>query len=111
MDTHLKTAKTMTEILENRFSIFGLRFGIDPIVGLFAGAGDIVTALLGLYFIWIGLKMNLPLRQIFQMLWNLGIDFALGSIPIIGDIFDFAHKGHSKNYAILKEHYEGRLLD
>lgn len=106
MDNHLATAKRIMDILENRFTIFGFRFGIDPIIGLFAGAGDILTALIGLYFVWIGLKIQLPVSQIFQMLWNLGVDFALGTIPILGDIFDFAHKAHTKNYEILKNHYE-----
>lgn len=108
MDKHLSTAKTMTEILEHRFKIFGFEFGIDPIVGLIAGAGDIITVLLGLYFIWIGLQIRLPVTKIFHMLWNLGIDFVLGSIPLIGDIFDFTYKAHTKNYLILKNHYEVR---
>lgn len=107
MDKHLSTAKIMTDILEHRFKIFGFEFGIDPIVGLAAGAGDIITVALGLYFIWIGLQIRLPLSKIGHMLWNLGVDFALGSIPLVGDIFDFAHKAHTKNYLILKQHYEG----
>ena len=106
MEKYLVTAKIMTDILEHRFKIFGFEFGLDPIVGLIAGAGDIVTVFIGLYFIWIGTQIRLPISGIFRMLWNLGVDFVLGSIPLIGDIFDFAHKAHTKNYAILKRHYE-----
>lgn len=106
MEKHLWTAKVMTDILERRFKLFGFEFGIDPIVGLVAGAGDIITVILGLYFVWIGLRINLPINKLFEMLWNLGLDFALGSIPLIGDIFDFTFRAHAKNYTILKDHYE-----
>ena len=106
METHLTNARIVTKILEHRFKIFGFEFGLDPIIGLAAGVGDIITVLIGLYFIWIGLRIKLPVSGIIHMLWNLGIDFAFGSIPIIGDIFDFTHKAHTKNYIILKNHYE-----
>ncbi len=110
MEKHLKTAVLLTKTLEHRFRIFGFEFGLDPLIGLFAGAGDILSALIGLYFVWIGVQIHVPSSKIFLMLWNLGIDFILGSIPLLGDIFDFAHKAHTKNLKILQEHYEGRLI-
>lgn len=106
MEKHLATAKIMTDILEHRFRIFGFKFGLDPIVGLIAGAGDVLTVFIGLYFIWIGTQISLPVSKIFHMLLNLGVDFALGSIPVIGDIFDFTHKAHTQNYHILKSYYD-----
>lgn len=110
MEKHLKSARLITHLFENKFTIFGYRFGIDPILGLIAGAGDAVTVLIGLYFIWIGIQMKIPGHRVTKMIWNIALDFILGSIPVLGDVFDFAYKAHAKNLAILEEHFEGRHI-
>ncbi len=110
MEKHLSTAKVITNLLEHRFRIFGFEFGLDPIIGLFVGAGDFITVVIGLYFVWIGLIMGLPKNKIVQMVWNLGVDFVLGSVPVIGDIFDFTYRAHTRNYEILRKHYEEGVL-
>lgn len=110
MEKHIKSARVITNLFEHKFSLFGYSFGLDPIFGLVAGAGDFITVIVGFYFIWIGLQIGLPAYRILHMLFNILLDFILGSIPFLGDIFDFAYKAHSKNLAILEEHYEGRLI-
>lgn len=101
---HYVIAENIAKLLDGQFTAFGFRFGLDPIIGLLPGAGDIVTTAFSLYLVWVGLQTGLPSHQIGRMILNIAIDFAVGFIPIIGDIFDFAYKANSKNFEILKQH-------
>jgi hypothetical protein len=71
---------------------------------LVPGAGDLVGFGLGLYMIWIGWQMGLATHHLGHMTFNLLVDLVLGSIPVLGDIFDFFHKANSKNLEILRKH-------
>lgn len=76
---------------------------LDPIVGLFVpGLGDLLTATVGLYIVKLAASRRLPRVVIARMLMNLGIDTAVGAIPIAGDIFDFAWQANRRNVALLK---------
>jgi hypothetical protein len=108
---HYKIAKSIADLLDNRFNIFGFKFGLDPILGLFIGLGDKISFLLSLYIVWIGIKMKLPANKISQMLLNTVFDFFLGLIPIVGQTADFFHKANSKNIKIIKEYAEREILE
>ena len=56
MENHLKTATLVANLLDNSFSFFGRRFGLNGILGLVPGAGDIITTALSLYIVWIGIQ-------------------------------------------------------
>ena len=56
MQNHLKTASYIADLLDNKFKVLGFRFGIDPLLGLIPGGGDLVSFLLSLYIVWIGVK-------------------------------------------------------
>jgi hypothetical protein len=112
MNSHLKTATNLTHILENQFQIGRFKFGLDPILGLIPGGGDLITAILSFYIVWIGIQMHLPGHKITQMISNIVVDFLLGLIPILGDASDFIFKANTKNLKILHdfaptEFYEG----
>ena len=102
MEHHLRIAEYLSDLLDNKFSIFGVRFGIDPILGLFEGVGDIITVIVGLYFIWIARQLDVSKSDIGRMISNVMIDFLIGIIPVFGDLFDFAFKSHVKNLEILR---------
>ncbi len=89
----------------------GLRFGIDPILGLIPGGGDLISFILSLYIIWIGIKMELPQNKIIRMIRNTILDFGIGLIPILGDIADFAFKSNLMNLEILKQHTEKNIIE
>lgn len=101
---HLKNAENFTKLLEGQFKFFGFKFGLDPIIGLVPGAGDVVAAALGLYIIWIGWQMQLPGIQLVRMVVNLLLDLIIGTLPVVGDIADFFYKSNTKNLEILKQH-------
>lgn len=104
MNTHLRIAERLTELLEDRFTLFGFKFGLDPIIGLLFGAGDMVTLVVGMYYIWIAKRLSLPDAAIARMMGNIMLDFLIGMIPFIGDLFDFSFKAHSKNWQILQSY-------
>ena len=81
-----------------------LRFGLDGVLGLVPGAGDLVTAALSLYLVAEAWRLGLPKRAIIAMLGNIGVDTAIGAVPLLGDIFDFAFKANRRNMSILHRH-------
>ena len=100
---HLKTARAIANLLEAKFSIWKFKFGIDPLLGLVPGAGDTVSALLSFYIVIVALLHKLPVSKIMKMVWNILVDFAIGSIPFLGDLLDFAIHPNTKNLAILEK--------
>lgn len=102
----------LAEWLDSKFAIPGtdLRFGLDGIVGLIPGVGDLSTFAVSLYLILEALDMGARKRIVVCMLWNAGIDAAIGAIPVIGDLFDFIHKANTKNIRLLIAEHE-RLQD
>lgn len=103
-EQHLQIAKSITKLLEGQFSIGGVKFGLDAIVGFVPVIGDIVPAALSGYLVWIAYHMELPANKIAQMISNIVLDFIIGTIPLVGDITDFFFKSNIKNLAILEEY-------
>jgi hypothetical protein len=110
---NIKTAKLLTNILENEFRIANFKFGLDPIIGLVPVLGDLLGAGISLYLIGVALEHKLPKYRIFQMIFNILIDYLGGSIPLLGTIFDFAFKANSRNFQILKKYIkeESEILE
>lgn len=101
---YLKIARSLAHIMDNKFSIFGMRFGLDPIIGIIPGGGDTVSFLISAYMIWVAYKMNLPKGKIIHMAGNIFVDFLIGLVPFIGDIGDFVLKPNIRNYHLLEKY-------
>ena len=98
-------------VLDQMFRVPGtnMRFGLDPIIGfLFPGAGDTVTTLIGVYVLLRSIQYGLPKLVVGRMVFNIAIDYLVGSIPLIGDMFDFAFKSNKKNIALLNRFAAGK---
>lgn len=94
-------------ITEGFFKIGPYRVGLDPIIGLVPGAGDLVTALAAVVIVQRGIALGIPKGAIARMTLNVVIDAVVGSIPFLGDLFDFAFKANTKNLRILRESMRG----
>lgn len=103
---HYKIVKALTELLDNKFEVFGIRFGIDPVLGLIPGIGDVISVALSIYTVIIARQMNIPGTALNRMLFNIILDFAIGIIPVAGDFSDFFFKANQKNMNILKSYVE-----
>jgi len=83
---------------------FGWRIGIEPIIGLIPGFGDTLGGILGSYIIAEATKAGLPISVILRMIWNVMWDMALGALPFVGDLMDFAIKANRKNAALFESY-------
>ncbi len=80
------------------------RFGLDSVLGLIPGAGDGVNLLLSLYALSLARKLGAPNSLLLKMSANIGIDFGLGSVPVLGDIFDLFFKSNTRNLKMLTDY-------
>jgi hypothetical protein len=82
----------------------GVRFGLDGIIGLVPGLGDVLTGLLSLIIPIAAWIRGVPYITLARMAANLGIGVLVGTIPIFGDFFDIAWKVNRRNYRLLCRH-------
>lgn len=80
--------------------------GLDPVLGLIPGAGDLAGALLGGWLILLAAREGAPRGMLLRMLANIGIDTVLGSVPLLGDLFDAGYKANMRNVALLERYME-----
>jgi hypothetical protein len=80
------------------------RFGVDAALGLIPGVGDAVAALLSTWIVIGALRHRVPTRKVFRMIFNILLDLGLGSVPVIGDIFDFLFEENVMNLDLLLRH-------
>lgn len=83
----------------------GYRVGLDGILGLIPGIGDVASSGISTFILYKAYKQNVPKLVMFKMLLNIILDTVLGAIPIIGDLFDFAWKANTKNAYLLDEYH------
>ncbi|MGI8838586.1 MAG: DUF4112 domain-containing protein [Pyrinomonadaceae bacterium] len=81
----------------------GWRFGLDALVGLIPGFGDTASSLASFYILASAVRYRVPKITILRMGLNLGIDYLVGSLPLVGDLFDAWWKSNQKNIALLRQ--------
>ncbi len=102
----LKRMRQLSRVLDSAFVIPGTkqRMGLDPILGLIPGGGDTVSAALSSYIIIEAALMGLPRTTLMRMIVNIAIDTVVGSVPILGDIFDVFSKANLRNMQLVENH-------
>jgi len=96
----------LSHILDDWFRIPGtsIRFGVDGIIGLIPGLGDVLTGLASCIIVFAAWFRGVPYITLARMIANLAIDVVIGAIPFLGDAFDIAWKANRRNYALLVRH-------
>jgi len=94
-------------LMDSSIGLGPISIGLDGIVGLIPGIGDVLTSMVGVWIVARAMKHGVPRTAIVRMLVNLGIDALVGAIPVAGDLFDFAYKANPKNIQIYKESLSG----
>lgn len=104
----LKHIDNFSALLDTRFRIPGtdIRFGLDFLIGLIPYAGDVLTFSFSGLLVLAMARHGASGRVIAKMLGNVLIDTVIGTIPLLGDIFDLYFKANRRNYQLLKEHYQ-----
>lgn len=86
-----------------RVPVLGWRFGLDAIIGLIPGFGDTATSLVSFYILVNAVRYRVPKITLLRMGLNIGIDYAVGSIPLVGDVLDAWWKSNQRNLDLLRK--------
>ena len=99
----LERLRIITRLSDEAFTVPGTkwRFGLDALCGLVPGLGDIAGALVAMFAMQVARKLNAPAVIQLHLLGNIALDALVGTIPILGDLFDFAFKAQTRNLALL----------
>jgi hypothetical protein len=84
----------------------GFRIGLDPIIGLLPGAGDLISTAFSAYIIYLATRFQIPGKDLRKMLFNIGLEAAVGTVPLVGDLFDAYYKSNIRNLALLEQHLQ-----
>ena len=105
-DRALVALRKWAVLLDSAFRVPGtqMRFGLDPIVGLLPGAGDLVTAFFSVMILLHSVRLKVPKVVIARMLLNTGLDLLVGAVPLLGDLFDAGFKANLRNLVLLERH-------
>jgi hypothetical protein len=104
----LPATRSLTRLLDEAIRIPGtnIRVGLDPLLGLVPGMGDVLGAALSGYVIILASRNGAPPSVLGRMLGNVLIDSAVGAVPLLGDLFDAGWKANSRNLALLERYLE-----
>jgi hypothetical protein len=92
--------------LDSKFEIpgTGVRFGLDPILGLLPGIGDTLSAIPAGHIILTGQRMGASNVVVAKMVGNVAVDMVAGFIPFLGDLLDLGFKANRRNLRLLHRH-------
>ncbi|MEO6509151.1 MAG: DUF4112 domain-containing protein [Patescibacteria group bacterium] len=111
MEKELKQAQFIATLLDSRFEIFGIRFGLNTLLEFIPGLGDVASGLLSTYIIGIGYRMNVPYSLLVRMIGNVLVAFIAGLVPYAGDTFYLFYKPNIRNVAILNTYVASQSQD
>jgi len=93
--------------MDSSIQIGPVSFGLDGLIGLIPGLGDVATNIVSALIIIRAMQNGVHRAVILRMVLNLGIDTVLGLVPVIGDAFDFAYKANIRNVQIYRDAMNG----
>lgn len=105
MDERLQRVERLARWMDARWTIPGTRWrmGLDGIMGLVPGIGDTLGALIACYIVYQAQELGAPRSLRMRMAANILIDLMVGSVPLVGDIFDVAWKANLRNLRLLQK--------
>jgi hypothetical protein len=104
----LARLRRISDLWDRAFGIPGTkwRVGLESLVGLLPVGGDVVGLGISIYILWQVVQFNLPKTILVRMVINIAIDALVGSVPILGDLFDVTWKANTKNVNLLESHLQ-----
>jgi len=100
----IRRARALARVLDTAVGVPGtpIRVGLDALLGLFPGAGDVVAAAFSSWIVLAAARRGAPPAVLGRMLLNVVVDTAVGAIPLLGDLFDVAWKSNTRNVELLE---------
>jgi hypothetical protein len=98
----------VVSLLDDRYRIPGtpIRFGLDAILGFIPVAGDLLGAALSLWVLAEAVRLRAPRSLLTRMVGNVLVEFGVGAVPLVGDLFDVWWKANRRNLDLLKTHLD-----
>ncbi|HEX2101483.1 MAG TPA: DUF4112 domain-containing protein [Candidatus Synoicihabitans sp.] len=106
LDPRLARVRRLAWILDRSIPIGGgMRVGLDPLIGLLPAGGDAIGVIMSLYVVYEGARLGLPFTVLARMVGNVLLEGLVGTIPLLGDVFDAAWGANMRNVALIDRHY------
>ena len=98
----------MTRLMDEAVAVPGtrLRVGLDSLLGLLPGVGDLAGAAVSGYALLVAARLGAPPAVLLRMLLNIGVDTLVGAVPLLGDLFDLGWKANRRNLRLLEQYLE-----
>lgn len=102
----LNRIRKLSRLMDTSIRIPGINFriGLDPIIGLIPGAGDLISTVFSAYIIFLATRFRIPSQDLGQMTFNVALEAIVGTVPLVGDVFDAFYKSNMRNLEILEQH-------
>jgi len=102
----LRHLRKLSDLWDRSVGVPGTKFrvGLESLIGLLPIGGDVIGIILSVYILFQAIQFRLPLTILVRMLFNIILDGAVGSIPILGDLFDTTWKANTRNVNLLEAH-------
>lgn len=100
----------LAHYLDGLFRVPGTtwRFGLDSLIGLVPNVGDTITSFASFYILLAGVRYGVPKITLLRMAFNIGLDYVVGTIPFLGDAFDFVWKANKQNMELIRSRATGK---
>ncbi|QDZ00758.1 DUF4112 domain-containing protein [Nitratireductor mangrovi] len=107
-DPGIRELDDLAWLLDARWRIpgTGIRFGADAVAGLIPGIGDAATGLISAYIVLRAARHDVPKHVLARMVGNVVVDTVVGSVPVLGSVFDLFFKANRRNVRLLRQHLE-----
>jgi hypothetical protein len=102
----IRSLRALARLMDDQFEIPGTRWrvGLDGLIGLVPGVGDVVSAAISLWILNQARRLGASRWTLARMGWNVLVDAGVGAIPLVGDAFDVVWKSNRRNLALLEKH-------
>lgn len=99
-------ARRLARLLDDLIRVPGTNIGIglDPIIGLIPGVGDMIGGLMSSYILLVAAREGVPASVLTRMLGNIALDSVVGVVPVLGDLFDVGMKANRRNVELLERY-------
>ncbi|MGB3310253.1 MAG: DUF4112 domain-containing protein [Nodosilinea sp.] len=110
---NLTRIRRISRLMDTAFKIpvLGLKVGWDPVLGLIPGLGDLIATAVSAYVIVLAARFRLPRGILAQMIFNIGLEAVVGTVPLLGDVFDAFYKSNVRNLKLLEAHLQGESTE
>lgn len=106
VNPRLTRLRRLAWLLDRSIPIGPYRIGLDPLLGLLPGAGDLLGAGVSMIILYDAARLGMPINVLMRMVGNVLVELIIGAIPVLGDAFDFAWQANARNLRLVERHYD-----